>query len=75
VASFGIACLHREEAELNVDAARGIVERQRRLIAGKEGETMNDLFGLLTTQPNDVVAPIHAKAMPVILTTPTEIEM
>lgn len=40
----------------------------------KEGETTNDLFGFLTTEPNDVVAPIHAKAMPVILTEPDEIE-
>ena len=40
----------------------------------KEGETTNDLFGFLTTEPNDVVAPIHAKAMPVILTKPDEIE-
>jgi putative SOS response-associated peptidase YedK len=40
----------------------------------KEGETTNDLFGFLTTEPNEVVAPIHAKAMPVILTTPAEIE-
>jgi putative SOS response-associated peptidase YedK len=40
----------------------------------KEGVTTNDLFGFLTTEPNDVVAPIHAKAMPVILTEPEEIE-
>jgi putative SOS response-associated peptidase YedK len=40
----------------------------------KEGETTNDLFGFLTTEPNDVVAPIHATAMPVILTKPEEIE-
>ena len=40
----------------------------------KEGETTNDLFGFLTTEPNDVVAPIHSKAMPVILTKPDEIE-
>jgi putative SOS response-associated peptidase YedK len=40
----------------------------------KEGETTNDLFGFLTTEPNDVVGPIHPKAMPVILTTPDEIE-
>jgi putative SOS response-associated peptidase YedK len=32
-----------------------------------EGEYL--LFGFLTTEPNDVVAPIHPKAMPVILTT------
>ena len=36
----------------------------------KEGETTNDLFAFLTTEPNGVVAPIHPKAMPVILTTP-----
>jgi putative SOS response-associated peptidase YedK len=33
----------------------------------KEGETTNDLFGFLTTEPNGVVAPIHPKAMPVNL--------
>ena len=37
-----------------------------------EGE--HQLFGFLTTEPNDVVAPIHPKAMPVILTTEAEIE-
>lgn len=41
---------------------------------GQEGETKNDLFGFLTTEPNDVVGAIHPKAMPVILTTPEEIE-
>ena len=30
------------------------------------------VYGLLTTAPNAVVAPIHAKAMPVILMTPEE---
>lgn len=40
----------------------------------KEGETVNDLFAFLTTEPNAVVAPIHSKAMPVILTTAEEIE-
>ncbi|MCC6697855.1 MAG: SOS response-associated peptidase family protein [Candidatus Hydrogenedentes bacterium] len=33
----------------------------------REGETTNDLFGFLTTTPNNVVGPIHPKAMPVIL--------
>lgn len=40
----------------------------------KEGETTNDLFGFLTTEPNKVVAPIHPKAMPVILTEPDQWE-
>ncbi|MCX5516256.1 SOS response-associated peptidase [Kaistia algarum] len=34
-----------------------------------------DLFAFLTCEPNAVVAPIHPKAMPVILTTQDEVEM
>lgn len=41
----------------------------------KEGEVTADLFGFLTCEPNAIVAPIHPKAMPVILTTPEEIEI
>jgi putative SOS response-associated peptidase YedK len=41
----------------------------------REGETTNDIFAFLTTEPNAEVAPIHPKAMPVILTTPEEIEI
>ena len=40
----------------------------------KEGETTNDLFAFLTTDPNREVGAIHPKAMPVILTTPEEID-
>jgi putative SOS response-associated peptidase YedK len=40
----------------------------------KEGETTNDLFGFLTTEPNMEVGCVHPKAMPVILTKPDEIE-
>ena len=40
----------------------------------REGKTTNDLFAFLTTEPNGIVAPIHPKAMPVILTRPDEIE-
>ncbi|MEQ1901600.1 MAG: SOS response-associated peptidase [Devosia sp.] len=39
-----------------------------------EGEVTTDLFAFLTTEPNDVVGSIHMKAMPVILTTPEEVE-
>ena len=35
-------------------------------------EGSHRLYGFLTTEPNSVVAPIHPKAMPVILTTPAE---
>ena len=40
----------------------------------KEGKTTNDLFAFLTTEPNAVIAPIHPKAMPVILTTREEVD-
>jgi putative SOS response-associated peptidase YedK len=39
----------------------------------REGLTTNDLFGFLTTEPNAEVCAVH-QAMPVILTTPEEIE-
>jgi putative SOS response-associated peptidase YedK len=35
----------------------------------KDGLTTDDLYGFLTTEPNDVVRPIHEKAMPVLLLT------
>ena len=35
----------------------------------------HELFGFLTTEPNAVVAPIHPKAMPVILTMPAEVDL
>jgi putative SOS response-associated peptidase YedK len=38
-----------------------------------EGE--HELFGVLTTEANAVVSPIHPKAMPVILTTPAEVDL
>jgi len=40
----------------------------------KDGETTDDLYGFLTTDPNSVVAPIHPKAMPVILTEQEEMD-
>jgi putative SOS response-associated peptidase YedK len=40
----------------------------------KEGETTNDIFAFLTTEPNTEVGAIHPKAMPVILTTPEDVE-
>lgn len=40
----------------------------------KEGETTNDIFAFLTTEPNAEVGAIHPKAMPVILTTTEEVD-
>jgi len=41
----------------------------------KEGEVTVDLYAFLTCEPNAVVASIHPKAMPVILTRPDEIDV
>jgi len=41
----------------------------------RTGVEKADLFAFLTTEPNTVVAPIHPKAMPVILTTQDEVDM
>ena len=41
----------------------------------RDGEREFELYGFLTTAPNAVVAPIHQKAMPVILTEPDEIDL
>jgi putative SOS response-associated peptidase YedK len=35
----------------------------------------HELFGFLTTEANAIVAPIHPKAMPDILTTPEEVDL
>ncbi|MDH2329201.1 SOS response-associated peptidase family protein [Cereibacter sp. SYSU M97828] len=40
----------------------------------KDGESTDDLFAFLTTQPNAEVGAVHPKAMPAILTTPEEWE-
>jgi len=41
----------------------------------REGETTNDIFAFLTTEPNREVGAIHPKAMPVILRTRDEIDI
>src|SRR5580692_8848802 len=41
----------------------------------REGETTNDIFAFLTTEPNTLVGTYHPKAMPVILTSSEEIEL
>lgn len=40
----------------------------------KDGETTDYLFSFLTTEPDAVVAAVHPKAMPVILTEPADWE-
>lgn len=41
----------------------------------KDGMTTDDLYGFLTTDPNNLVAPIHEKAMPVLLLKPEETDV
>src|ERR1700730_3830608 len=41
----------------------------------KEGETTNDIFAFLTTEPNKEVGAIHPNAMPVVLTARQEIDV
>lgn len=41
----------------------------------KDGLTTDDLYGFLTTDPNEVVAPIHKDAMPVLLLTKEETDI
>jgi putative SOS response-associated peptidase YedK len=52
----------------------GIWTRWTSIRKVKEGETTNDLFAFLTTEPNKMVGAFHPKAMPVILTTLQEID-
>jgi putative SOS response-associated peptidase YedK len=40
----------------------------------KDGPGDHQVYGFLTTRPNGVVAPIHDKTMPVVLTTREEVE-
>ncbi|NEH58127.1 SOS response-associated peptidase [Rhizobium leguminosarum] len=41
----------------------------------KDGLTTDDLYAFLTTDPNDIVKPIHGKAMPVLLLTQEEVDV
>lgn len=40
----------------------------------KEGPGDHEVYGFMTTKPNALIAPIHEKAMPVVLTTQEETE-
>jgi putative SOS response-associated peptidase YedK len=42
---------------------------------GAPVESRHELFGFLTTEANAIVAPIHPKAMPVILMTSEEADL
>jgi hypothetical protein len=69
-----LVCAQRRPAAVRL---RRIVDRWRGVRGPKsapvEGE--HELFGFLTTEANAIVAPIHPKAMPVILTTTEEFDL
>jgi putative SOS response-associated peptidase YedK len=52
----------------------GVWTRWRGVRKKSEPEMDQEIFGFLTCESNDVVRPIHAKAMPVILTRQDEID-
>jgi hypothetical protein len=60
------------------DPPAGLLRRHLdQLDIGPEGQSRrdhNDLYAFLTTEPNAEVGAIHPKAMPVILTTPQDVE-
>jgi putative SOS response-associated peptidase YedK len=56
-------------------SSAGIWTRWTSVRKVKEGETTNDIFAFLTTEPNALVHAYHPKAMPVILTTQEEIDI
>lgn len=49
--------------------SRGLWTNRTSVRKTKEGEISADIFALLTCEPNAEVGRVHAKAMPVILTT------
>jgi len=49
-----------------------VARPSRRSIAGTGGR--HRLYGFLTTDPNVLLKPVHEKAMPVVLTTPAEVD-
>ncbi|SPH25021.1 hypothetical protein DEA8626_04056 [Defluviimonas aquaemixtae] len=40
----------------------------------RDGETTDDIHACLNTEPNEVVAPVHQKAIPLILRSEAEID-
>ena len=67
----------RSETDRPLFAFAGLWTRWRGVRGPKsapvEGE--HELYGILTTAANALVAPIHPKAMPVILRTPAEADL
>ncbi len=64
-----------ESRPLFVFAGLWTIWHGRRGTKANPVEGAHQLFGFLTTEPNGVVRSIHPKAMPVILTTPEEMDV
>lgn len=52
----------------------GLWTRWHGIRKAKDDPADHEVYGFLTTEPNALIAPIHEKAMPVILTTREEVE-
>lgn len=65
----------REEAKSLMFFAGIHVPQWKSVRKVRDGLTTDDLYGFLTTDPNDLVKPIHEKAMPVLLLTKEETEV
>jgi hypothetical protein len=55
--------------------ARALTRRCWRTLHRAPIEGQHELFAFLTTEANAIVAPIHPKAMPVILSTPEDVDL
>ncbi|WP_027165757.1 SOS response-associated peptidase [Mesorhizobium sp. WSM3224] len=52
----------------------GLWTRWHGMRKAKDDPADHEVYGFLTTEPNALIAPIHEKAMPVLLTTKDEVE-
>jgi len=59
--------LHATRKSHRCSLPASIVPRWQSVRKVRDGLTTDDLYGFLTTDPNDLVKPIHEKAMPVLL--------
>jgi hypothetical protein len=62
----GVSRLWFSELQLRLKPTGGIWTCWTSVRNVKEGETTNDIFAFLTTEPNKEVAAIHPKAMPAL---------
>jgi hypothetical protein len=71
-----MVCVERGSAAVRLRRLMDALARRTRAEERSgRGPPTHDLFGFLATEANAIVAPIHSKAMPVILTTTQEFDL